>query len=148
MLARDLMTPQPALCTGRDTVQRAADLMRTRNVGMLPVVDDLAHRHLIGILTDRDIAVRHVAPGHGPDAKVRDHMTREPLTWVGPGMPVETVLAQMEQHQVRRLPVVDELGYVIGVIAQADIVRQLGPTDPERVEHLLERISRPGALVA
>lgn len=147
MLARDLMTPQPALVAGRDTVQRAAELMRTRNVGMLPVVDDLAHRHLIGILTDRDIALRHVAPGHGPDAKVRDHMTQAPLIQVGPETAAETVLELMEQHQVRRLPVVDDLGYVVGVIAQADVALHLGPTDPGAVEHLVERISRPGALV-
>lgn len=147
MLARDLMTKDPALIAGSDTVQRTAELMRTRDVGMLPVVDDLAHRHLIGIITDRDLTTRHVAAGHGPDAKVRDHMTRDPLVTAEPGSSVDEIAERMVLYQVRRLPVVDAAGYVVGVVAQADLAVRVGPSDPALLEHVVEGISRPGALV-
>ena len=70
MLARDIMTDDLALITADDTVPSAAELMRTRGVGMLPVVDDMQARHFVGAITDRDIVVRHVAVGHGPTARV------------------------------------------------------------------------------
>lgn len=147
MLARDLMTHDPAVITAADTVHAAADLMRIRDVGMLPVVDDLVQRHLVGVLTDRDVVLRHVALAHGPQAKVRDHMTRTPLVTVRAETPVAEIAERMSRNQVRRLPVVDAAGRVIGVIAQADLAVRVGPSDPTLVEHVLEGISRPGALV-
>lgn len=147
MLARDLMTHDPAVITAADTVLAAADLMRVRDVGMLPVVDDLVQRHLVGILTDRDVVLRHVALAHGPQAKVRDHMTRTPLVTVRADTPVAEIAERMTRNQVRRLPVLDAAGRVMGVIAQADLAVRVGPSDPALVEHVLEGISRPGALV-
>jgi CBS domain-containing protein len=147
MIARELMTEHPALITASDTVATAANLMRTRGVGMLPVVQDLEHRHLVGILTDRDIVIRHVAAGHGSRAKVHEHMTRDPLATVPPSATVQQIAEKMTRYQVRRLPVVDELGGVIGVVAQADLAVAVGPTDPALIERLIEGISRPGALV-
>lgn len=148
MNARQLMTPHPAVIAADETLATAAELMRTRNVGMLPVVDTASTRRLVGVITDRDIAVRAVARDHGPAAKVREHMSREPLVTVTPTATTEVVAEQMRQYQVRRLPVVDAQGTVIGVIAQADLALSVGPKDPLLVERTLEGISRPGALVA
>ncbi|MEX2181449.1 MAG: CBS domain-containing protein [Gemmatimonadaceae bacterium] len=147
MLARDIMTLEPAVVTATDTVPVAAQLMRTRDVGMLPVVDDLVHRRLVGVLTDRDIVLRYVAPEHGRLASVRDHMTREPMVTATATSTIAEVVARMSRHQVRRLPVVDANDAVIGVIAQADIALKVRPHDADLVDHLTEAISRPGALV-
>jgi len=148
MIARELMTGYPAVVAADETLSAAADLMRTRGVGMLPVVEGLANRTLVGVITDRDIVVRSVALRHGPSAKVREHMSREPLVTVSATTPLEDVAALMRQYQVRRLPVVDAKGCVVGVVAQADLALSVGPRDPLLVEQLLEGISRRGALVA
>lgn len=147
MLAHELMTESPAMITGAETVTRAAEIMRTRGVGMLPVVSDLAGRRLVGVITDRDIVVRYVAPEHGPKALVREHMTREPLVTVGMTATEQEIADLMSRFQVRRVPVVNERGVVVGIVAQADLALAVGPRDPMMVEHVMEAISRPGALV-
>lgn len=147
MLARELMTTDPAVVAADETVVAAAELMRTRGVGMLPVVERLDRPRLVGVITDRDIVVRHVALGHGPDAKVRAHMTVEPLITVPPLTAVAQVADLMTRYQVRRIPVVDANSQVVGIIAQADLAVQVGPRDPELVERVVHAISRPGALV-
>ena len=148
MLARDLMTSNPATVTPGDTVQYAAALMRLRGVGMLPVVTDQASRRLVGVLTDRDIVVRHLsrpdgaAPGH-----VSDCITHLPLATVGAEAPVESLADLMVRHQVRRVPVVDARGALLGVVAQADLATRVGPGDARLVEQVLEGVSRPAVLV-
>jgi CBS domain-containing protein len=143
MYARNLMTPEPSVISVNDTITSAARLMRTLRVGMLPVVDDTHHRHLLGVLTDRDIVVRCVAEGHRLDCRVEDHMTREGLLTVLADSDLRLIADRMEQHQVRRLPVVDARQRVIGIVTQADLARRVGPEDPELVEEVLERISNP-----
>lgn len=147
MQASELMTQDPAIISADDTITNAAMLMRTRGIGILPVVDGLATRRLVGVITDRDIVVRHVALGHGPEARVRDKMTRTALTTVRPERPLSEVTELMTRFQVRRLPVVDEHGVVVGVIAQADLARRLAPHDPGLLGWVTEGISRAGALV-
>jgi CBS domain-containing protein len=143
MNARTLMTPEPSVVSVNDTITSAARLMRTLRVGMLPVVDDTHHRHLLGVLTDRDIVVRCVAEGHRLDCLVEDHMTRDALMTVHADSDLRLIADRMEQHQVRRLPVVDSRQRVIGIVTQADLARRVGPEDPELVEEVLERISSP-----
>lgn len=143
MNARALMTPEPSVISVNDTITSAARLMRTLRVGMLPVVDDTHHRHLLGVVTDRDIVVRCVAEGHHLDCRVEDHMTRDPLLTVYADSDLRLIADRMEQHQVRRLPVIDSRRRVIGIVTQADLARRVGPEDPELVEEVLERISNP-----
>lgn len=147
MLARDLMTTNPATVTPSDTLQHAAALMRARGVGMLPVVTDQASRRLVGVLTDRDLVVRHLARADGRLALVSECMTHVPLATVGPESPVEAVADLMIRHQVRRLPVVDLNGALQGVVAQADLAVRVGPGDARLVEQLMEGISRSAVLV-
>ena len=143
MYARNLMTPEPSMISVNDTITSAARLMRTLRIGLLPVVDDTHHRHLLGVLTDRDIVVRCVAEGHRLDCRVEDHMTRDGLLTVLADSDLRLIADRMEQHQVRRLPVVDARQRVIGIVTQADLARRVGPEDPELVEEVLERISNP-----
>ena len=142
MKARDLMSPHPFVVTGDERIATAAGLMRDRNVGMVPVVDDRAHMHLRGVITDRDIVVRCVAEHHSRECRVEDHMTGAHLRTVTADADVGEVVAKMMGDQIRRI-LVTEGGRLMGVIAQADLALKAGPLEPLRVEEVLERISAP-----
>lgn len=143
MKARDIMTPDPRVVTPAETVSRAAQIMRETDVGIIPVVDDEGSRRLRGVITDRDIAIRHVADGHHDDCAVSDHMS-EGLSSVGPDDDVQDVLRLMQREQVRRLPVVEDGDRLVGIIAQADIAVDLGADRPRDVSETVEEISQPG----
>jgi CBS domain-containing protein len=141
MIAREIMSYQPLTVTRTDTVRRAAELMRNVGIGALPVVDEGRQRRLEGIITDRDLVVRCLASAHEPWCLVGAHMTPAPLTTVGPDDDVLVVIHAMERARVRRIPVVSKDGVLLGIIAQADVATKVGPTQPEKVEELIERIS-------
>jgi CBS domain-containing protein len=146
MKARSLMTAQPVVIAECESLQRAAQIMSEIDVGALPVVDSYEHGHLVGIITDRDIVVRHVALGGSRDCCVKDHMSHG-IEVVHPDADVRDVLGRMAAQQVRRIPVVDDDHIVVGVITQADIARRIGPYDAEAVEDVVERISEPSVLI-
>ena len=139
MLARDLMSPNPAVVVGHDLVARAAELMRDRNVGFIPVVTDTVSRVLRGVITDRDIAVRCVALGHTGYCRVAEHMTPVVDT-VRPEATVADVVAKMAGAEIRRLVVIDERHRPVGIISVSDLALKLGPRDPLKVEALFERL--------
>ena len=145
MLARDIMTRDPSVVTPNETVARAAEIMRERNVGMVPVVNDRTHMRLEGVITDRDIAVRCVAERHHRDCRVADHMTSDHLDIMRADAPVDDVIDAMEHDRVRRIPIVDERERLVGIIAQADIALRVGPSEPRKIETMLEHISEPTA---
>jgi CBS domain-containing protein len=142
MKARDLMTPNPRVLTGDQPVYRAAELMRALDVGVIPIVDDVAHMRPRGVITDRDITIRCVAERGSPDLPIEDFMTAYHLDTVPSDADVAVVMNLMEQHQLRRLMVTDG-GRVVGIISQADLALKEGPLDPLKVEEVLERISEP-----
>ena len=139
MKARDLMTSSPECVTGDDTLQRAAQIMRDRNVGAVPVVESRESMRLAGVITDRDIAIRHVAEGHRAEDQVRNHMSSGTLRTVGPDASADEVLTAMRDGQVRRIPVV-EGDRLVGIIAQADVATE-GVGD-RKVGETVERISQ------
>ena len=139
MRARELMTADPACVTRDDSVQLAAQLMRDRDVGLIPVLRGSGSRELAGVLTDRDIAIRCVAAGRGADTLVGDIMSGDVRT-VTSDDDVRTVMTLMGREQVRRIPVVDERGSVVGIVSQADIV--LEAEDDLAAERTVERISQ------
>ena len=143
MKARDIMTSDPHVITQRESLSRAAEIMRDLDVGIVPVVDDPSSMRLLGVITDRDIAVRCVAKKHGSACTVGDHMTSARLDTVHPDDDVDTVIALMEREQVRRIPVVSEDNRLAGVIAQADLATKLGPKDSQKIEEVLQRVSAP-----
>jgi CBS domain-containing protein len=145
MKVAELMTPIPIAVTSRDSVLYAAELMRSERIGSLPVVRDLAGLELVGIITDRDITVRCVAHGDQGRCEVARHMTPTPLQTVTPDDDVSEVVKKMEAAQVRRIPVVTGMEVLVGIVTQADLARKLGPTDPLKVEEVLERVSQPVA---
>jgi CBS domain-containing protein len=135
----EIMTRDPVSLSPEDTAQTAAQLMRSMHIGPIPVVD--ADRKLVGIVTDRDLAIKVVAEGRAPrETRISDVMSSNPFT-CGPNDDVETAIRTMEEHQVRRIPVVDDQRRLLGIIAQADVAtrsRQGG-----RMGKALEGISSP-----
>jgi CBS domain-containing protein len=140
MKARQIMTANPEVITPNEPISRAARIMRDREVGMVPVVTDSSSMELMGIITDRDIAVRHVADLCAEDCSVARHMSRDDITTVNEADDSDAVLAAMRRREVRRVPVTNREGRLVGVIAQADVAtsREI-PT--ERVGEVVRAIS-------
>src|SRR6266511_1892849 len=135
---RDVMTSNPCTIDAEKSVAYAAKMMQEEDVGLAPIVEG---DRLIGILTDRDIATRVAAEGRDPDqVKVRDVASKQLVT-IDPGQDLDEALRMMAKHQVRRLPVVEEDGRLVGVVAQADIARE---GDDTKTGRLVEEISKPG----
>jgi len=142
MKARELMTSNPDCVTESDTLQRAAAIMRDRDIGAVPVVSDESSRRLVGIVTDRDIAIRHVAEGHREGHTVSEVMSKGKLATVREDDSVDRVMELMKQNKVRRIPVVGENDEIVGMIAQADLA--LDTRDDRKVGKTVEEISEPG----
>ncbi len=141
MKAQEIMTPFPVCVTPETPISEAARLMKDQNVGMLPVVQADGSKRLVGVITDRDIAMRHVAEGHAStDCAVSEAMT-EHVTTCSPSTDVDEVMDVMGREQVRRIPIVDERGDLVGVVAQADVVLHAG--DDKKAERTIEEISQP-----
>lgn len=151
MKARELMTSNPEVITPDETITRAARMMKRLDVGAIPVVEDKTRMRLVGIVTDRDLAVRHLAEGHAEDCPVRHHMTSrespDQFFSVRPEDTAEYVMELMAKHQVRRIPVVDRDDgadeRLVGIVALADVAREIGPREPAEVVKVLEAISEP-----
>ena len=126
-----------------DPLLRAAEIMRDHDVGIVPVVNDRASMRVVGVITDRDIVIRHVAQGHHYECPAEDAMTRPPLFTVEPDDDVETVLAKMRTQKVRRILVLSPSGRLLGVISQADLLLHAGPDHERTVERVLSVISEP-----
>src|SRR6185436_15955627 len=118
-LARDVMTVNPALCTPDTSLDRVARLMVQHDCGEIPVVD--AAEQVVGVVTDRDIVCRVVAEGKNPMAYPAEICMSELVVTMPMDAPLPEVLATMEKHQIRRVPVVDDLGHCVGMISQADL---------------------------
>lgn len=142
MQAKEIMSPEPQCCTPDDTLRDAARMMADNDCGCLPVVEDTAGKRVIGVLTDRDIAVRGVARGKTPDSKVNDVMSPAPACCSAED-DVEVVEQIMVEKQVRRVPIVDGDGRVVGIIAQADLARDNRAASDREVGRLVEKISEP-----
>ncbi len=138
MKAQDIMTKNPRVVTPDTPVQEAARLMQSEDTGILPVVENENSRRLLGVVTDRDITIRIVAEGKS-QGQVRDAMS-EGVKTCRPDEDAQQVMRIMADQQVRRIPIVDEQGAIVGIVSQADIVRQ---GDDQKAEQTIEAISQP-----
>jgi CBS domain-containing protein len=136
-LAREVMTENPACCTRDTPLDQVAMLMREHDCGEIPVIDNAEQP--IGVVTDRDIVCRVVAEGKNPMAYPAGICMSQPVATVTVDAPLGDVIATMEQYQVRRVPVVDELGRCVGMISQADLAWTSGKRD---LADLVREISR------
>ena len=139
MKVKEIMSVNPACCTPDDSAQNVAKMMCDLNVGSIPVVADHQSRSLIGIITDRDLCCRVLA--HGLDGKstpIQEFITYNPAI-CRDGENVGNCERLMQEHQVRRIPVVDKENQVIGIVAQADLALK---DKPERVHKTVAEISK------
>jgi len=140
----DVMTPDPICCEANDPISKAAKSMKQHDVGAIPVVESQASQRLVGIVTDRDIVIKVLADGRPVDSScVRDAMTTNPSACRTTD-DVEKALKSMADRQVRRMPVVDESGRLMGIIAQADIATRINRDKDTGA--LVEAISEPGTV--
>jgi CBS domain-containing protein len=137
MLISDVMTSDVHLASPDQTIREAARMMAECDCGALPVRED---DRLVGMITDRDIAVRAVAAGKSPDTRVRDIMSREVL-YCYEEEELEDVVNNMADIQVRRLPVLDGKKRLVGIVSLCDIAMADGP---EASGQALCGISEPG----
>ena len=140
MKVKDLMTSSVVSLNSNDSTKKAAELMKEHNIGSVPVCQD---GKVIGIVTDRDIALRTV--GDGKDAKtvtVRDIMSSNPVLGT-PDMSIDEASRIMSDRQIRRLPVVDN-NNLVGILALGDIAVQ--PRLNENAERALSSISESNTL--
>jgi CBS domain-containing protein len=133
---RDAMTSNPCTIDADKPVAYAAQMMKNENVGVAPVVQG---DRLVGTLTDRDIVVRVVAEGKNPQTVTAREAASTDLITVDPEQSLDEALRLMASHQVRRLPVVEEGGRVVGVLAQADVADE---AKAKKTGEMVEEISR------
>jgi CBS domain-containing protein len=142
--ASQIMTDNPETVTPDTSLADAAMKMRDLDVGIIPVVESESNKRLKGVVTDRDITIRAVAEGmDARTTKVSEVMTTEVET-CNKNDSVADVLRVMEREQVRRVPITDREGRLVGIVAQADVARDMDTDRGEqRVADALERISEP-----
>ncbi|HET9810759.1 MAG TPA: CBS domain-containing protein [Sphingomicrobium sp.] len=137
MKVSDVMTREVKTVRPDQTAREAANFMLSEDAGSMPVSDG---DRLIGMLTDRDIAVRGIAKGYGPDTPVRELMSDD-VVCAREDDDVEEVASRMSQAQVRRLPVIDSSERLCGIVSLGDLSRQ---TDGGSANQALEGVSQPG----
>lgn len=144
MRARELMTKDPACVTPDDTLQRVAQLMAEHDCGCIPVVEGRNQARIVGVVTDRDIALRAVARGKSADAVVADVMTRE-VECCPPDADLQTVERAMSDRQIRRVVIADADGCCLGIVSQADLARAAArglDVEEREVARVVESISQ------
>lgn len=142
MHVEKLMTNDVACCTADTSLQEVARLMLDCDCGAIPVVADQDDRQLVGVVTDRDITVRAVAQGMNPLEMTAGAVMSSPVVSVRRQDSIEDTLRVMEEHQVRRVPVVDDDERIVGIVAQADVALHSSDATAGKV---VEEISRPGS---
>lgn len=133
---REAMTSKPCSIDATQTVAYAARMMRDEDVGVAPIVEG---DKLVAVLTDRDIAIRVVAEGRDPESTTVTEVASKDTVTIDPQQDLDEALRLMAKHQVRRLPVVEEDGRLVGVLAQADVARE---GDDARTGQVVEEISQ------
>ncbi len=134
------MTRNPHCCLPNDSVQMAAQMMKKANIGSIPVIDDNQNRHLIGILTDRDLVLSVVVEGRGAKSTMVEEVMTQKVETCFVDDDLQVAIDKMSKFQYRRLPVVDADNKILGIIAQADIATRVD--EPQETAALVKNISR------
>jgi CBS domain-containing protein len=137
MKIEEIMTPNPACCGPETNLREVARLMVDHDCGEIPVVRD---GRPVGVITDRDIAARAVAAGRNPLEMRASDLMSSPVITVKPTTDVDDCCDTMEEHQIRRVPVVDDSGSCCGMVSQADIAKHASARKTAKV---VKEVSRP-----
>ena len=139
----EVMTKNPVCCRPDEMVVKVARLMQSENIGSIPVIENEQTRKLAGIVTDRDLAMKIVAEGRdAKSTKVEAVMSRQVVTCRA-GDDLQKALDAMAEHQLRRIPIVDNENRIVGIIAQADVATRVN--QPETTATVVKEISQSNA---
>jgi len=142
MTISEVMTRNPAFCAPSSSTQTAALVMQQKDTGILPVTEDAFSRKLVGVVTDRDLCMAVLVRGRDPShVWVQECMTRYPVT-CRPDEEVGAALQRMSERRVRRIPVVDDAGNLMGMVSLADLVHQRA-ISPAELFDTLQKICEP-----
>jgi CBS domain-containing protein len=134
------MTSDPACCLATDSAQHVAGILRKLNIGAMPVVVDHESRKLIGIITDRDLCCTVVANGLNPESTPIEKVISMNPVACREGESLDNCERLMQERQVRRMPIVDGDGRVIGIVSLADLALK---DKPEKVAKTVAEVSKP-----
>ncbi len=140
MFCREVMTENPVCCLPSDLVSASARVMRRENVGAVPVINDEQMKQLIGIVTDRDLAIKVVAEARDANHTLVQDVMTSTIVVCRECEDLSSAIKAMEEHQIRRVPVVDDDGRVVGIISQADVATRLH--EPRQTAEMLEETSQ------
>jgi len=136
----EVMTKDPVCCLPNDSAAKAAELMQSGNIGSIPVIENVQNQKLVGIVTDRDLALKIVAQGRdAKSTKVEAVMTHKVVTCLA-NDDLQKALDAMAEHQLRRIPVVDNENKIVGIIAQADVATRID--QPEKTAEMVKEMSQ------
>ena len=136
----EVMTKDPVCCLPNNSAAEAAQLMKKENIGSIPVIENEQSRTLVGIVTDRDLALTIVAEGQDAKSTPVDAVMTRTLVTCRADDDLEKALGAMAEHQLRRIPVVDNDNKIVGIIAQADVATRAD--DPEKTGEMVKEISQ------
>ena len=139
MKIREIMSRDPACCVLSDSAQTVAKILCDRNIGSMPVLADQQSRKLVGMITDRDLCCSVIAQGLDPKTTQIEKLISFPPMSCRDGENIETCERLMQEHQVRRAPIVDAEDRVIGIVSQADLALH---DKAERVSKTVAEISK------
>ena len=140
MRVQDIMTKDPASVSPDSSAREAAQVMLREEVGLVPVVDN--GNRLVGVVTDRDIAIRCVAEGKDGSCSIREVMSTGDIATCKVSDELDSLMSAMRSEKVRRIPIVDERGGLVGIVSQADVVRK--SRDGASAGQTIGKISEPG----
>ena len=136
----EIMTKNPICCLPNVMVPEAAELMKSENIGSIPVIENEQTKKLVGIVTDRDLTLKVLAGGlDAKSTKVEAVMTHKVVTCLADDG-LQKALDAMAEHQLRRIPIVDNNYKVVGIIAQADVATRVD--QPEKTAEMVKEISQ------
>ena len=139
----EVMTKNPVCCRPDDMVVKVAQLMQSENIGSIPVIENEQTQKLVGIVTDRDLALKIVAEGQdAKSTKVEAVMTRKVVTCRAED-DLQKAMDAMSENQLRRIPIVDNDNKILGIISQADVATRVN--QPDKTAAMVKGISEPNA---
>jgi len=139
----EVMTKNPVVCLPEDLASKVAQIMKREDVGPIPIVENQQSRKLVGMVTDRDLAMKMVAEGRDVrTTKVDEVMTRRLVTCRADD-DLKKALEAMSENQLRRIPVVDADDRIVGIIAQADLATRMN--EPQKTAEVVRKISKSKA---
>ena len=121
MKCREVMTDNPVCCLPNDLVSQSARVMRREHIGAIPVVSDERTKEIIGIVTDRDLAIKVVAELRDPNRTMVSDVMTHTIVVCREDDELSSAIAAIEEYEIRRIPVIDQGGRLVGIISQADV---------------------------